>query len=107
VILAVSCSTPPLCVASSFLTRALRLSWPTRGELFPDEMLEDLFSSSRGLPSVPADVVASVMVLQALEWLTDRDAAQAMRDRISWKVALHDEGFDFTVLLLAHPLTKI
>jgi IS5 family transposase len=73
-----------------------------RGELFPDEMFGDLFSSSRGRPSVPADVVASVMVLQALEGLSDRDAARALRDRISWKVAcglaLDDEGFDFTVL---------
>jgi IS5 family transposase len=73
-----------------------------RGELFPDDMFEDLFSSSRGRPSVPADVVASVMVLQALEGLSDRDAARALRDRISWKVAcglaLDDEGFDFTVL---------
>ncbi len=73
-----------------------------RHELFPDEMFEDLFASGRGRPSVPADVVASVMVLQALEGLSDRDAARALRDRISWKVAcglaLDDEGFDFTVL---------
>ena len=73
-----------------------------RQELFPDEMFEDLFPSGRGRPSVPADVVASVMVLQALEGLSDRDAARALRDRISWKVAcglaLDDEGFDYSVL---------
>ena len=73
-----------------------------RRELFPDEMFEDLFRSCRGRPSVPADVVASVMVLQALEGLSDRDAARALRDRISWKVAcglaLTDEGFDYSVL---------
>ena len=73
-----------------------------RRELFPDEMFEDLFRSRRGRPSVPADVVASVMVLQALEGLSDRDAARALRDRISWKVAcglaLTDEGFDYSVL---------
>ncbi len=73
-----------------------------RHELFPDEMFEDLFPSGRGRPSIPPDVVASVMVLQALEGLSDRDAARALRDRISWKVAcglaLDDEGFDFTVL---------
>ena len=73
-----------------------------RRELFPDEMFEDLFPSRRGRPSVPADVVASVMVLQALEGLSDRDAARALRDRISWKVAcglaLTDEGFDYSVL---------
>ncbi len=73
-----------------------------RHKLFPDEMFEDLFPSGRGRPSIPADVVASVMVLQALEGLSDRDAARALRDRISWKVAcglaLDDEGFDFSVL---------
>ena len=73
-----------------------------RQDLFPDEMFEDLFASTRGRPSVPADVVASVMVLQALEGLSDRDAARALRDRISWKVAcglaLDDEGFDYSVL---------
>jgi IS5 family transposase len=73
-----------------------------RHDLFPDEMFEDLFPSGRGRPSIPADVVASVMVLQALEGLSDRDAARALRDRISWKVAcglaLDDEGFDFSVL---------
>jgi hypothetical protein len=51
---------------------------------------------------VQADVVASVMVLQALEGLSDRDAAGALRDRIGWKVscglALDDEGFDYSVL---------
>ncbi len=73
-----------------------------RHDLFPDEMFEDLFPSGRGRPSIPADVVASVMVLQALEGLSDRDAARALRDRISWKVAcglaLDDAGFDFSVL---------
>lgn len=73
-----------------------------RCELFPDQLFEDLFPSQRGRPSVPAEVVASVMVLQALEGLSDRDAARALRDRISWKVAcglaLDEEGFDPTVL---------
>jgi IS5 family transposase len=73
-----------------------------RRELFPDEMFADLFPSGRGRPSIPADVVASVMVLQALEGLSDREAARALRDRISWKVAtglaLDDAGFDYSVL---------
>jgi IS5 family transposase len=73
-----------------------------RWDLFPDELFEDLFPSGRGRPSIPAEVVASVMVLQALEGLSDRDAARALRDRISWKVAcglaLDDEGFDYSVL---------
>jgi IS5 family transposase len=73
-----------------------------RAELFPDELFADLFPSGRGRPSVPADVIATVMVLQALEGLSDRDAARALRDRISWKVAagvaLDDPGFDYSVL---------
>ena len=73
-----------------------------RRELFDDDLFADLFPSGRGRPSIPADVVATVMVLQALEGLSDRDAARSLRDRISWKVAaglaLTDEGFDYSVL---------
>lgn len=51
---------------------------------------------------MPADVMATVLVLQALEGLSDRDATRALRDRISWKVAcglaLDDPGFHPTVL---------
>jgi hypothetical protein len=43
-----------------------------RRRLFPDELFVDLFPSGRGRPSVPADVVATVMVLQSLEGLSDR-----------------------------------
>lgn len=73
-----------------------------RRVLFPDDVFADLFPSGRGRPSIPADVVATVMVLQALEGLSDRDAERALRDRISWKVAtglaLDDVGFDYSVL---------
>lgn len=75
-----------------------------RQRLFPDDMFADLFSSGRGRPSVPADVVATVMVLQALEGLSDREAIGQLRMNIAWKVAagrpLHDEGFHPTVLTL-------
>ena len=37
-----------------------------RRGLFPDEMFADLFPSGRGRPSVPAEVMASVIVLQTL-----------------------------------------
>lgn len=70
--------------------------------LFPDNAFADLFPSGRGRPSVPADVVATVMVLQALEGLSDREAAEALRLRIDWKVAcglaLDDEGIHPTTL---------
>lgn len=75
-----------------------------RQRLFPDAMFADLFPSPRGRPSVPADVVATVMVLQSLEGLSDRDAIDALRTDLKWKVAagvaLTDEGFHPTVLTL-------
>jgi IS5 family transposase len=73
-----------------------------REELFNEEDFADLFPSGRGRPSIPAVLVCSVMVLQALEGLSDRDAIHQLRTRIDWKVAcglaLDDAGFDFTVL---------
>jgi IS5 family transposase len=75
-----------------------------RRRLFPDELFADLFPSGRGRPSVPADVIATTMVLQALEGLSDRDAIAALRTDLRWKVAaglaLDDEGFHATVLTL-------
>jgi hypothetical protein len=58
-----------------------------RRVLFPDELFADLFTSGRGRPSVPADVVATVMVLQSLEGFSDRDALDELRTNIAWKVA--------------------
>jgi len=75
-----------------------------RHRLFPDEMFADLFPTNRGRPSVPADVVATVMVLQSLEGLSDRHAVRALETNIAWKaaagLALTDEGFHPTVLVL-------
>src|SRR3954469_8753075 len=58
-----------------------------RRELFPDAMFADLFPSSVGRPSVPADVVAAVLVLQALEGRSDREAAEALTFDLRWKAA--------------------
>lgn len=75
-----------------------------RHRLFPDEMFADLFPTRRGRPSVPADVIATVMVLQSLEGLSDREAVRALETNIAWKaaagLALTDEGFHPTVLVL-------
>ena len=74
-----------------------------RDQLFPAELFADLTRQGGGHPSVPAEVVATVMVLQALEGLSDREAASALRRDIAWKVAcglrLDDEGFHPTVLV--------
>jgi hypothetical protein len=74
-----------------------------RHQLFPPELFADLTRRGGGHPSVPAEVVATVMVLQALEGLSDREAVSALRRDIAWKVAcglrLDDEGFHPTVLV--------
>lgn len=58
-----------------------------REEVFPDAMFTDLFPSGRGRPSVPAPVVATVLVLQALHGLSDREAAEAVTFDLRWKAA--------------------
>jgi Transposase domain (DUF772) len=74
-----------------------------RHALFPAELFADVARQGGGHPSVPAEVIATVMVLQALEGLSDRDAVSALRRDIAWKVAcglrLDDEGFHPTVLV--------
>jgi hypothetical protein len=50
-------------------------------------LFADLFPSRRGRPSVPAPVAATVMVLQSLEGLSDRDAMERLTCDIRWKVA--------------------
>src|SRR5215207_3125923 len=74
-----------------------------RHQLFPPAAFADLTRQGGGHPSVPCEVVAGVMVLQALEGLSDREAISALRRDIAWKVAcglrLDDEGFHPTVLV--------
>jgi hypothetical protein len=73
-----------------------------RAQVFPAELFADLFPSVKGRPSLPGDVAASVLVLQALHDLSDRDAVAAVRCDIRWKVAcglpLDHEGFHPTTL---------
>jgi hypothetical protein len=74
-----------------------------RHQLFPPELFADVARQGGGHSSVPAEVIATVMVLQALEGLSDREAISALRRDIAWKVAcglrLDDEGFHPTVLV--------
>src|SRR4051812_16484077 len=58
-----------------------------RHELFPDELFADLFPTGRGRPSIPADVVASVIVLQTLHGLSDSEAVEAVTFDLRWKAA--------------------
>ncbi len=57
-----------------------------RDRLFPDEMFADLFSD-RGRRSVPPSVVATVMVLQRLEGLSDREAVERYCFDNRWRFA--------------------
>jgi Transposase domain (DUF772) len=74
-----------------------------RHELFPAELFADVACQGGGHPSVCVEVVATVIVLQALEGLSDQEAISALRRDIAWKVAcklrLDDEGFHPTVLV--------
>ena len=67
-----------------------------------DDLFVDLFTSTRGRPSLPGPVIASVLVLQSLSGLSDRDAADAVRCDLRWKVAcglpLDHEGLHATTL---------
>jgi IS5 family transposase len=58
-----------------------------RRELFPEEMFTDLFPSRRGRPSVPAEVMASVITLQALHGLSDNETVDAVTFDLRWKAA--------------------
>ena len=58
-----------------------------RSELFPEEMFADLFPSRRGRPSVAAEVMASVITLQALHGLSDNETVDAVTFDLRWKAA--------------------
>ncbi len=58
-----------------------------RHRLFPASMFADLFPSGRGRPSVPPEVIASVIVLQTLHGYSDREAAEAVTFDLRWKAA--------------------
>ena len=73
-----------------------------RDRLFPAELFADLFPSGRGRPSVPGEVVASVIVLQALYGHSDREAVDALTFDLRWKAAcgyaIDANGFDPSTL---------
>ena len=50
-------------------------------------MFADLFPTGRGRPSVPADVMASVIMLQALHGLSDSETVDAVTFDLRWKTA--------------------
>lgn len=79
-----------------------RLLAEHRRVLFSEAMFIDLFPSGRGRPSVPVDIAASILVLQALHGLSDREAMAALRTDLRWKVAcglpVGHAGYDASTL---------
>lgn len=71
------------------------------GSIYQDETFASLFSR-RGQPAQAPWQLALVYVMQFIENLSDRQAADAVRARIDWKYALSlplsDPGFDYSVL---------
>jgi len=71
------------------------------GTIYTDDVFADLYPQD-GQPAVRPWRLALVTIMQFAENLTDRQAADAVRDRITWKYALSlsltDIGFDFSVL---------
>lgn len=74
-----------------------------RRDLFSDGFISDLFESGTGRPSLPADLVGSVLVLQALLDYSDGQAADAVKFDLRWKVAcgraLDQVSFDPSTLV--------
>jgi transposase len=73
----------------------------TLGTVYTDEVFADLFPT-HGQPALAPWRLVLVTVFQFMENLTDRQAAEAVGDRLAWKYALSleltDTGFDHTVL---------
>src|SRR3954447_16389199 len=73
-----------------------------RDRLFPSDLFADLFPSGRGRPSIPGEVIASVIVLQALYGHSDREAVDALTFDLRWKAAcgyaIDAKGFDPSTL---------
>lgn len=73
-------------------------------ELFPDDYFADCYSGARdGRPTVPARILATVMLLQAFEGLSDREATDRLGFDLRWQaaagVAVGAEAFHPTVLV--------
>jgi transposase len=81
-------------------TSAMRLR-DALGDLYQDEQFAALYPVE-GQPAYAPWRLAVVTVLQYTENLTDRQAANAVRERLDWKYSLGleltDPGFDFSVL---------
>jgi transposase len=71
------------------------------GPIFEDEHFSEMYPTI-GQPAASPTRLALVTILQFMEDLTDREAADAVRSRIDWKyllgLELNDPGFHYSVL---------
>src|SRR5262245_30131759 len=72
------------------------------GTLYDEQLFADLYPPQGRPVEVASWRLALVVVMQYIEGLTDRQAADAVRRCMDWKYALSlefiDSGFDFTLL---------
>ena len=73
-----------------------------RDALFPAAMFADMYPSRNGRPSMPPQILAAAVTLQALHGLSDFETVQELRCDLRWKAAcglgLYDTGFDPSLL---------
>ncbi|MGW7349640.1 IS1182 family transposase [Streptomyces sp. NPDC054854] len=73
-----------------------------RGRLFPAEMFADMYPSANGRPSMPPQILAAAITVQALHGVSDFETVQELRCDLRWKAAcglgLHDMAFDPSLL---------
>ncbi|MFF4393686.1 IS1182 family transposase [Streptomyces sp. NPDC001552] len=73
-----------------------------RGRLFPAEMFADMYPSANGRPSMPLQILAAAITVQALHGMSDFETVQELRCDLRWKAAcglgLHDMAFDPSLL---------
>ncbi len=74
-----------LCDKALPATSIFAFLYAQREVLFPEGLFADLFAAD-GRRSVPPSVVATVMVLQRLEGLSDREAVERFIFDVRWRV---------------------
>jgi len=87
-------STADYCDDKLSATSIYALLYREGGRLFADETFADLFEDV-GRCCVPPRIVATTMVLQRVEGLSDREAAERFQYDLRWKLAAGGLDFDY------------
>ena len=75
---------------ADFVGRETFYGWlaAQRGELFPDDLFGGLYIAGWGRPSVPPSLLATALVLQTYDGVSDDEATRRAAYDLRWKVAL-------------------